>query len=444
MRTSGSPPPDAQNPLPAGHSAVRSAEADDRRRTYRWVVLACCFLATFSYGLFYTIGVFFRPLQAEFGWSAAQTSSIQSFHLAVGIPSVFLVGWATDRFGARVTLACAGTLVGLGLALCSLASGLWHFYLFYGIATLGMGALWTLPTITVQRWFARQRGLALGIVVAGVGAGAAAYAPAANSLILAHGWRSAYLALATGTWVILMIAALLLPRRAKDRAEGTGEPGEGKAEATNGAAEKPSKVWRSGEWSLREAFHTRSFWLLAAAQLCSVLSVQMAMVHVVPFAISRGVDQTAAAGALSLIGALSIAGRVGMATVAQKTGFRWAFIICTSACALMFIWLLGVDVLWMIYVFAAVYGFFYGGKVPQSPGLAGYFFPGKALATIFGAISAVSAIGGVIGPLIGGFVWDATDSYRLAFIIGACFWALAAVLALLLKPPQKTETATTG
>jgi len=408
---------------------------------YGWVVVGCCFLATFNFGIFYIFGVFFKPLQADFGWSATLTSSIPAFFLGVASFSLVLVGWATDRFGPRPTLVCGGTLLGIGISLCSQVSQLWHFYLFYGIAALGVGVLWTLPMATVQRWFVKGRGLTLGIVVAGVGAGAVFYALTANSLILTYGWRSTYIILGIGVWVLLMVAAGLIaasPEKKGLKPYGMEEVG---MQATDTGANRHSQVWRTGEWGLREALGTKSFWLLTAIQLCAMIPIQMALVHVVPFAMSIGIGEDAAAGALALIGGLSIVGRIGMGTLAQKTGFRRATIICASVCGAMFLWLLGVRSLWMLYLFAMIYGFFYGGKVPQVPGLVGYFFPGKSLATILGALTAIAAIGAVLGPLVGGFVWDATGSYEIAFIIGASFWALAAILAYFLKTPEKMTPA---
>jgi MFS family permease len=129
-----------------------------------------------------------------------------------------------------------------------------------------------------------------------------------------------------------------------------------------------------------------------------------------------------------------------MGIVAQKVGFKRVLVICTVVCVVMFIWLLRVQSLGMIYFFAIIFGFFSGGLVPQIPGLIGYFFPGKSLTTIFGTLGAMSSTGGILGPLVGGLVWDRTGSYGMAFIIGASFWALAVILALLLKPPQKATS----
>jgi len=416
-------------------------KTNNSRFFYGWVVLGCCFLATFSYGIFCTIGVFFKPLQAEFGWSATLISSIQSLHIAVGILSSLLIGWATDRFGPKLILICAGTLIGIGISLCSQVSELWQFYLFYGIASLGQAALWTLPMSVVQRWFVKERGLTLGIAAAGIGAGVVAYVPIANSLILALGWRLTYIIMSIGTWVLLMVAAGLMaqsPEKKGLKPLGIEEPGMGFTD-TQVNSHHP-ELWRAGEWSLGEALRSRPFWLLTGIQLCITIPGVMVFVHLVPFAMTVGVNETAAAAALALVGGLSIAGRIGMGIVAQKAGFKRVLVICTVVCAVMFIWLLRVQSLWMIYFFTIIFGFFSGGLVPQVPGLIGYFFPGKSLTTIFGTLGAISSTGGILGPLVGGLVWDRTGSYGMAFIIGASFWALAILLAFLLKPPQKATT----
>lgn len=413
-------------------------KTNEPRFFYGWVVLGCCFLATFSYGIFCTLGVFFKPLQAEFGWSATLISSIQSLHIAIGIVSGLLIGWSTDKFGPRLILACAGALIGIGISLCSQVSELWQFYLLYGIASLGQAALWTLPMSIVQRWFIKEKGLTLGIAAAGIGAGVVTYAPIANSLILTLGWRPAYIFMGIGTCVLLMVAARLMAQSPENKGLkplGMEEPEVGFSDS--GANRHHPELWRAGEWSVGEALRTKSFWLLTGIQLCAGIPMTMIGVHVVPFAMSIGIDETSAAGALALIGGLSIAGRIGMGTVAQKAGFKRILIICTGACAVMFLWLPRVQSLWMVYFFAIVYGFFYGGQVPQVPGLIGYFFPGESLVTIFGMIGAISSIGSMLGPLVGGLVWDRTGSYGMAFIIGASFWVLAILLALLLKPPQK-------
>ena len=401
---------------------------------YGWVVVVACFLSAFSYGLFFTIGIFFKPLQAEFGWSYTLTSSIHSLHMAVLILSTLLVGWSTDKFGPRLTILWGGTLIAVGISLCSQVNTIGQFFLFYGLASLGSGLVFSLPNATVQRWFLKRRGLALGITAAGVGTGTLVYAPISNYLILAQGWRMSYIIMAIATWVILMIAAALIRKSPEEKGlkpygadEVVAQP-----DATEAKGGNP-ELWQAQEWTFREALKAKTFWLISIMFFCSVLAIHMAMVHIVPAAINIGITKSVAAGALGLVGGISTAGRIVMGTSAEKLGWEKALIICCGMCSVMFLWLLGVKGLWMLYIFAIIYGFFYGGYAALIAGLIGFYFPGRALATIIGAVHAFSLIGGAIGPLIGGIVFDQTGSYATAFIIGAAFWALAATLTFLIR-----------
>ncbi len=400
--------------------------------------MVACFLSASSYGLFYTIGVFFKPLQTEFGWSYTLTSSIHSLHMAVLILSTLLVGWSTDKFGPRLTILWGGTLIAVGIGLCSQVNTIGQFLLFYGLASLGAGIIWSLPTATVQRWFIKRRGLALGITVAGIGVGTLVYAPISNYLILAQGWRMSYIIMAIATWVILIIAAALLRKSPEEKGLKPYGADEVVTQPDNiEAKEGKPKLWRAQEWAFGEALKTKTFWLLSIMNSCAVLPLSMVMVHIVPAAINVGIGKSAAAGVLALVGGIGIAGRIAMGTSAEKLGWERALIICCGMCSVMFLWLVGVKSLWMLYIFAIIYGFFYGGKIPLVPGLIGFYFPGKSLATIIGGVDALSTIGGIIGPLIGGIVFDQTGSYAIAFIIGAAFWAIATALAFLLRWRQK-------
>jgi len=405
---------------------------------YGWVVVVVCFLCAFSYGLFYTIGVFFKPLQTEFGWSYTLTSSIHSLHITAFILSTVLVGWSTDKFGPRLTILWGGTLIALGMGLCSQVNTIGQFFLFYGLASLGAGIELSLPTATVQRWFIKRRGLALGITLAGVGAGTVVYAPISNYLILAQGWRMSYVIMAIATWGILMIAATLIRKSPEEKGLKPYGADEVVAQSdTTEAKEGKPKLWQAQECTFGEALKTKTFWLLSIMYFCAILPIYMVMVHIVPAAINFGIDKSAAAGALALVGGISIAGRIIMGTSAEKLGWERGLIIGCGMCGVMFLWLLGVKGLLMLYIFAIIYGFFYGGNVPLFPGLIGFYFPGKSLATIIGAAHAFALIGGAIGPLIGGIVIDQTGSYANAFIIGAAFWAIAAALAFLVRWRQK-------
>ena len=183
---------------------------------YGYVVLISCFIASFSYGLFYTVAVFFKPLQEEFGWSATLIASSQSIHLIGFVASSFFVGWSTDRIGPRMTMVWSGTLIGVGFICCSFINSIWHLYIFYGLASLGAGVIWTLPLTTIQRWFIKGRGLTLGIVSSGIGFGTLFFVPVANSFITNYGWRKSYIVLGILTWFILMAGAFFIRKNPEE------------------------------------------------------------------------------------------------------------------------------------------------------------------------------------------------------------------------------------
>jgi MFS family permease len=89
--------------------------------------------------------------------------------------------------------------------------------------------------------------------------------------------------------------------------------------------------------------------------------------------------------------------------------------------------------LWMFYLFAIIFGFAYGGEVPQMPVLVGRFFGMRALAALVGVIVFGATIGGAIGSWVGGQVFDVTQSYQPAFIIAAAASFIGVVLTLVLK-----------
>ena len=416
-------------------------QARQKRFFYGWIIVIACFFVTFSYGLFYTFGIFFKPLQAEFGWGRGLTSSIHSIHLATFAFSTILMGRLTDKYGPRMAITLGAVLVGIGISLCSRVSTVGQFYLFYAVASFGAGVIWAPPTATVQRWFIKRRGLTLGLVAAGVGAGMLVYAPLAEYLISAYGWRTSYIILGVGTGLILALTASVMVRSPTEKGlkpYGGEEPTPGTSSATEDASLRGNcKASGSEEWTTKEAIKTKAFLGTSILYLATLLPIHMIAVHLVPYATDLGVSEAVAANAFGLVGAFSIAGRIGMSSAADKIGWKWGLVICCGGCTAMLLWLTGVSSLWMLYLFVVLYGFLYGGKVPLLPGLIGSFFGTRSLAEITGTIHAISMLGAAVGPFLGGWIFDRTESYFIAFVICAALWALAAVISAILKPPRK-------
>jgi len=405
---------------------------------YGWVVVACCFICCFSYGLFYSMGVFFTTLQKEFGWSSALTSSIHSLHLIVFALSSFFMGWLSDKCGPRLPILLGAIFFGVGFSLLGRINNLLQFYLVYVFASLGAGIVWSLPTATVNKWFVERPGLALGIVVAGVGVATFVYSPLARYLIDNYGWRIAYTQMGTGTAMLLLLASLgaCTPEKKGIKHYVVGSLLQ---------REVVQRKIREESWSLGEALTNKTLWIFCALSFCTILPIQMIAVHLVPFAESIGIEKATAAWAWGAVGGISILGRIITPTFLEKSiGWRRGLVGVCAILATSFFWISLATNLWMFSLFVVIYGFFYGGKVTLIPALMGSYFGTESIGQLIGFVYATPLIGGALGPLLAGYIVDITGNYIMAFLLGAVFWVVAAFLSWLIRPPKRQKPVTIG
>jgi len=400
---------------------------------YGWIIVFAGFILTASYGIFYTLTVFFNTIKAEFGWSSTLISSIHSFHLFTYIVFGLIISRLIERYEPRLIFLFCAILSGLGISLLSQVKTIEQFYFFYILATIGLAGTWAPPLAITQRWFIYKKGLALGIVGAGVGLGTLIQAPLANFLINSFGWRNAYLIEGIITFFILFIGAMLIVSEpAKIGLKPLGE----KKESENHQATNFKNV--ELDWTLKEAVKTRALLSISLAYFFTLLPVHMLGVHFVPYAMGVGISKTAAVTTWGVLNGAGIFGRIFIGDIGQRFGWKNTLIGCCLICVLVTIWLVTLNKLWMLYFFSFIYGLCYGGRTTQIFGLLGYCFGNtKSMPTITAFAHGVSLIGGVIGPIIGGLIYDHTGNYTLAFAIGALSWGLAAVSSIAVTKPAK-------
>ena len=197
-------------------------------------------------------------------------------------------------------------------------------------------------------------------------------------------------------------------------------------------------------YSLREAIHARQFWMLCAVFLCFGFCMQIIMVHIVPHAIDIGISLASAASIFTIIGGGSIIGRIIMGGSSDRIGNKLAIVI---GFALMTIGLSLVVVareIWMLYLFAAIFGFSYGGLVAVQSPLVADLFGLLAHGVIWGVIVFSVTIGGAIGPLLAGYIFDITSSYHLTFLVCVALSVAGLILILLLRKSPRILSVWTG
>src|SRR5882757_8431353 len=219
---------------------------------YGWFVVAAAFAVTFvGFGGAYTFSAFVEPLQKDFAASRGSVSLVFSLagflYFGFGIVS----GPIADRWGSRPFAVAGMLLVGIGLALASVARSLTEVYAAYGLGVgLGVGCAYVPALGAVQRWFTRRRGFASGLAVSGIGVGTLAMPSLASFLIAALGWREAYLVLGGLAAVVGGGMALMIENDPRDR--GLGPDGD---RPSSGGAQSAAATGAS----MREAIGSRRF-----------------------------------------------------------------------------------------------------------------------------------------------------------------------------------------
>lgn len=396
------------------------------RLFYGHVVVAAGFaIQWICIGAMFTYGVFFKHLATEFGWSRTTISGASSLaFLFVGLMGI-VAGRLNDRFGPRIIMAASGILLGLGYLLMSQLQAPWQLYLFYGVIIgTGISTHDIVTLSTVARWFVQKRGMMTGIVKAGTGAGQLVTPLLASVLIAAYGWRISYIIIGSAVAILIVIIAQFLRRDPQQM----GLLPSGKTDATTSASQSEEGLLP------REAIRIKQFWTISLAYFTVVFCLLTIIVHIVPHATDIGISETKAAGILSTIGGVSMAGRVTIGTASDKIGSKRAMIICFIMLITSLLWLQIARELWMLYLFALVYGFAHGGFYTLVSPLIARLFGTKAHGAIFGIVYFAGTVGGSIGPVLAGRFFDITQSYQTVFGILAGLSFTGLLLILSLKP----------
>jgi MFS family permease len=376
------------------------------------VVVAAAFTLMFvGFGAAYSFAAFFTAFQTEFGASRAHVAlvfSVAAFTwFLCGAPG----GIAADRYGPRrVAIAGVACLVA-ALGFAAVAQSVWVLYVTYSIGIgVGIGLVYVPSVGAVQPWFERNRALASGIAVSGIGAGNFVVPLLAAWWIELLGWRGALFALAVFTLVLGGAAAVAVKQKESFSAS---RPQVGK--------------------TLREALRTRAFWLLYLSLALTCVGLFVPMVHLGPFAQDLGYSEKQGVTLVSLIGLGSLLGRFTVGPFADRLGREASLAAMYAGLGVMLIvWWLSSSY-WVLAVFAVVFGICYGAYVALLPTLAMDLYGPRAVSGIIGVLYTGAGIGTLIGPWLAGAAYDALGSYGVPILAGAVlsFMASACILVLI-------------
>jgi len=376
--------------------AASAAPAPAPRIYPGWlVVLAgyCGAMVSFGSLLVFTFSIFLKPLSGAFGWSRESVSAAFGFAaLTVAVCSPPL-GHLLDRFGPRrVILPCMAVFgVAFG-SLGFLTPRLAHLYaIFVVLGIVGNGTTQMGYSRAVSTWFDQRRGLALALVMAGVGTGAMLFPPIAQALIAGYGWRAAYIVLGA---LVLVLGIPLTALFVRER------PGE--------SLERRTIL---DGMTVAQGLRSPAFWILIATLLLSSVSMNGAITHLSPLLTDRGVPAANAALAASMLGLASFFGRLITGFLLDRFfGPRVGF--CLSAIAAGGILLLARAGSSVPGIAAAMLiGLGVGAEADLTPYLLTRYFGLRSFSTLYGFTWTAYAVAGAIGPVWMGKTFDATGSY---------------------------------
>lgn len=412
----------------------------EKRLFYGWFIVATVFLANFinTGEAFYAMGVFFKPLIKEFGWSRAITSVGISLSVITGALFAPILGRLVDRYGARSIMPVGAAVVGLSFVLLSRMNYIWHFYLFYGIMlSLGSRSMGEIPGSTsVSNWFIKKRGLALGIATMGISMGGVIMPPLANYFISRFGWRVSFFFMAIFPWAVVIPLSIIFIRK---RPEDLGLNPDGIADSNPDPALPDSENDRY-EVSIgaRAALKTSDFWKLAVAFSFSFMSLGTVLIHLVPHLTDLGISPTTAAFCLGLTAAVGVVGKVILGWLTDIMEKRFVAILAYAFQIVGLIILLNARYLWLVYLFCVCFGFGMGGVIPIHQSFLGERFGRDSFGSIYGLMAPFTVFFQALGQPFAGYVFDVTGSYHLAFLLFIINYFLAAIIIFSVrrKSPQ--------
>jgi OFA family oxalate/formate antiporter-like MFS transporter len=415
-------------------SAAPSGIADTSKSISRWWRLVGALLMTLALGTLYAWSVFVAPLENEFGWKRAQTSNIFTIAAVMFATSLLLAGRLQDRFGPFWIAITGGVLVSLGFFLCAYTTSLRYFFLCYGVlGGIGNGFGYGTVVPVMAKWFPDKRGLAIGLALAGYGGGSAIFGPVTNLVLFPHfGWRTACMMLAGIFLVMTMVGSSL-----------TKNPPPGYRPRDLKQASAFGRAVSEHQFTPGEVLRTPSFYLLWLGFGLGSSAGLMIISQLVPFARSQGIPGVALATMSLAVGASgNVAGRILAGWLSDLLGrlntLRVVLAISTAAIPVMY-WA-GAHV-FAVYVMVFIVYFCYGAQGVVNPATVADFWGAKNAGVNYGLIFTAWGVSGIIGPTLGGVLFDRYKNYEAAFYAAAILAAIAFVCEMLARRPHVPDLA---
>ena len=398
-----------------------------------WMLAGALFFSLFFlWGTAYNCFPIFLPsMIKQFHLTRGQVGLVPAAQaIAAGVFGIF-IGWLLDRVPAQIVMAVGAVLTALGIVMMSRAASLNGLLAGSVVTGVGLIASTILPaTMVISNWFGERRGTALGLTTAGMELGGMVITMVAGYLIVAHGWRFAYAALAIPLVAIVAPLYLIFVRTRPKQAAPSGHI------RTPGPAEAASAL---PGLEVNEALRTRAFWMLVVLQFCYTFSVGGSFIHLVQYLIGIGYTQAVGTMVVSFSLGLALIGKPAMGVLGDRIGGKNALALCLLIGGVNTAFLLLARTFWVLVVFT-----FVGGVTGSAPVALGPLVQVETLGlrrygSIAGLLGIAFTLGATMGPPIVGKLADATGTYTLSFEICALVALVGALASFLCVAPVRAR-----
>ncbi len=417
-----------------GSDALRSSSTismdldGERTQISRWWRLAGGILMNLALGTLYAWSVFVTPLEHDFGWHRSQTSTVFTFAAVMFAAALLVGGRVQDRFGPFWISLTGSLLYSLSFFLFSYTSSLYFLYFVYGVlGGIGTGLGYGIVVPVMAKWFPDKIGLAIGLALAGFGTGSAVFGPLANLVLFPRfGWRTSCVILSGIFLVMTMIGAFLLKNPPSHGGRTVADhPAVGAAAARHQFA--PGEVLR-----------TPAFYLLWLAFGLGSTAGLMVISQLIPFAKNQGIASATIATVALIVGAFgNVSGRVlsgGLSDLMGRLNVLRA-VLGLSVIAMPALFWAGTRIAWLYVLIYIVY-FSYGSQASVIPSTVADFWGTRHAGTNYGLIFTAWGFAGILGPTIGGVLFDRYKNYGAAFYSAAALSVVALICGMIARRPR--------
>lgn len=402
--------------------AMQIARSGVRYRGWTMVFVSSVCLALVFASSTATMPLLYGPAMDEFGWSRTQATLVFTFkNAASAIAALFVLGPLCHRFGLRTVAVGAHIFTGAGMLVFLLVESLWTYYLAGAALGVGIAAVFVSAKVLVSRWFVKNQGLAIGVMLAGASLGSAMFPMIYTYLEAALGWRAAFAALSLGIWGVALPLYLAKAREQPSDADLSPE-----LDAATGRIE-PAPNARSLSDAYAEVLRGRGFWLIVVSLFLVAAADAGLMQHTALF-LERDAGLSAAAAAAA------ISGTLGLGVIA-KAAAGWCYDRLSLLAMSLWYVLLAVSLLLAFTVtggltlllFAGVRGIAHGGLMSEPAIIAKHCFGAKLMDLTVPVLLGVWATGAAVGPMLLAVIYDAQGTYSNGFMLLVSFCLVAAV-----------------